>query len=299
MNANMASTTVYRCCSRVLLQKTPTRIAPLCAASSLRTRSTCRTIASQASSPSPHPNDPTKGLAYDVNLMTPKGKEAPRASNSESQHSETAIRILDAALLQVPKLGWTVEALGAGATELGYPSVLHGLFPRGSVDLIDYFLKKSLREMREEMEKLDLPNMKVTAKIRTACLIRLKLTQPYISRWPEALAIMAQPQNLSMSLGNLESLVDEMWYLAGDRSVDMNWYSKRTLLAGVFTSTELYMTQDRSINFEETSKFLDRRLQDVAFVGKSFSQVSNYVAFGVRSAFGILSSYGHKTPYNR
>lgn len=58
------------------------------------------------------------------------------------------------------------------------------------------------------------------------------------------------------------------------RNLQMNWYSKRTLLAGVYTSTELYMTQDKSQDFQETWKFLDRRLQDVAFVGRTVSEVS-------------------------
>ncbi|KND03526.1 rpsU-divergently transcribed protein [Spizellomyces punctatus DAOM BR117] len=231
-------------------------------------------------------------ISYDVNLQN----EEQAVS---SQTDVTATHILEASLKHVPQHGWTVQALGAGASDLGYPSVLHGLFPRGGVDLIDYFLKKSKREMKAEMEKLDLESMKITAKIRTACITRLKLTGPYISRWPEALALMGQPQNVPMSLGNLGELVDDMWYLAGDRSVDMNWYSKRTLLAGVYTSTELYMTQDRSPDFEETWKFLDRRLQDVAFIGRTASEVTNYLQFGVRSAFGILSSFGHKTPFNR
>ncbi|KAI8907465.1 COQ9-domain-containing protein [Powellomyces hirtus] len=208
-------------------------------------------------------------------------------------------QLAEAALKHVLTKGWTVQALGAGANDLGYPSVLHGLFPGGGVDLIDYFLKKSKLKMRREMEHLDLDSMRITAKIRTACIMRLKLTAPYISTWPDALGIMAQPQNAPMSLRNLGELVDEMWYLAGDRSADLNWYSKRTLLAGVYTSTELYMTQDRSPDFEETWKFLDRRLQDVAFFGRTTSEITNYLQFGIKSAFGVLSSMGHKTPFDR
>ena len=42
----------------------------------------------------------------------------------------------------------------------------------------------------------------------------------------------------------------------------MNWYSKRLILAAIYKSTELFMIQDKSENFEETWKFLDRRFED-------------------------------------
>jgi len=45
---------------------------------------------------------------------------------------------------------------------------------------------------------------------------------PYIDRWPEALAIMAQPSNVPMSLNHLAKIVDEIWYLAGDKSADVS-----------------------------------------------------------------------------
>ena len=37
----------------------------------------------------------------------------------------------------------------------------------------------------------------------------------------KALAIMAQPNNIPMSVEHLAKLVDDMWYLAGDRSADV------------------------------------------------------------------------------
>ena len=43
----------------------------------------------------------------------------------------------------------------------------------------------------------------------------------------------------------------------------MNWYSKRLTLAAVYKTTELFMITDKSENFEETWKFLDRRFADL------------------------------------
>ena len=50
------------------------------------------------------------------------------------------------------------------------------------------------------------------------------------------------------------------------------------------------MTQDKTPGFEETERFLDRRLQDVAFVGRSMAEFRNLAAFGIKSAQGVLAS---------
>lgn len=53
----------------------------------------------------------------------------------------------------------------------------------------------------------------------------------------------------------------------------MNWYTKRALLAGVYTATELYMLTDYSPGYAETWDALDRRLRDVMALGRAASQV--------------------------
>ncbi|KAJ1555657.1 Ubiquinone biosynthesis protein coq9, mitochondrial, partial [Nowakowskiella sp. JEL0078] len=127
----------------------------------------------------------------------------------------------------------------------------------------------------------------------------LKLTQPYVRRWPEAVALLALPKNIPTTMSNLHELVDEMWYLSGDRSVDMNYYSKRTLLAGVYTSTELFMTQDRSPDFQETLEFLNRRLADVGTIGRTTSQAFQLANFGVKNVLGVVQSFGVRLPFSK
>ncbi|KAI9204613.1 COQ9-domain-containing protein [Polychytrium aggregatum] len=217
---------------------------------------------------------------------------AESQQSQQQRHYNPTQKILVSALNFVPTHGWTADAIMEGSKALGYSNVAHGLFPRGPIELVEFFIKDSTVRMRDEMNQLDLNAMKTTAKIRTACITRMKLTAPYIRKWPEAVALLALPQNAANNVANLGELVDEMWYIAGDRSVDMNWYTKRALLAAVYTSTELFMTQDRSPEFAETWKFLDRRLQDTAFVGRSASEIKNIADFGAKTICGILSSRG-------
>ena len=47
-----------------------------------------------------------------------------------------------------------------------------------------------------------------------------------------------------------------------------NWYTKRVSLAGVYKSTEVYMLQDSSEDYQDSWEFLDRRLEDLTTIGK-------------------------------
>jgi hypothetical protein len=53
---------------------------------------------------------------------------------------------------------------------------------------------------------------------------------PYISKWPQALMIMSLPPNVPPALANLLTLVDDICYFAGDRSVDVSYSSLSTKL---------------------------------------------------------------------
>ncbi|KAL1129174.1 hypothetical protein AAG570_013704 [Ranatra chinensis] len=165
-----------------------------------------------------------------------------------------------------------------GAETLGYPGVIHGLFPKGGFELVHYFYQKSNRQLIEEMkvevEKADqIPAMKKSEKeiVTEAIEKRLKMIEPYIGQWAQALALTTLPSNTPTALANLLTLVDDICYYSGDRSVDMTWYGKRIFLAGIYKATELYMLQDKSEGYTQTWLFLRRRMDEA-------SQLHSYIA---------------------
>lgn len=56
----------------------------------------------------------------------------------------------------------------------------------------------------------------------------------------------AQPVNLPTSFKQRAELIDEIWHAAGDSGSDFDWYVKRTILGGIYSTTELYMLTDHS-----------------------------------------------------
>ena len=66
------------------------------------------------------------------------------------------------------------------------------------------------------------------------------------------MALGLAPRNIATTLGKIHDISDEIWFLAGDRSKDINWYTKRALLSKIYAATETFMVQDQSHDFEET-----------------------------------------------
>ena len=88
------------------------------------------------------------------------------------------------------------------------------------------------------------------------------------------LSLLALPQYAPVATRLLYRTVDAMWYAAGDTSTDYNFYSKRALLAGVYSATLLYWLNDKSDGFEATWAFLDRRVANVLQVPKLMNRAS-------------------------
>ncbi|CAG5121818.1 unnamed protein product, partial [Candidula unifasciata] len=204
-------------------------------------------------------------------------QESPQSKSNEHEYEhEVRQRILLASLRHVHEHGWTRKALEAGARDEGLPSVAHGMFSRGGAELIHFFYTKSNSELvdvlKQEVEAAKAQGLaKPVTKpfIRKAVETRLRMIVPYLDTWPQAMAILALPPNVSEAFSNLLKLSDDIWFYAGDRSVDFNWYTKRLSLAAVYTATETYMIQDRSPDQQDTWAFLDNRLKDLQKFGSA------------------------------
>lgn len=103
---------------------------------------------------------------------------------------------------------------------------------------------------------------------------------------------MAQPSHLPKSLAELAALSDDIWFLAGDKAVDPSWYTKRAALSMVYSSSELFMTNDRSPSFAETKSFLHRRLGEVRSVGGTLGSVGRWAGFTLNAGVNVLRSKG-------
>ncbi|KIW89414.1 rpsU-divergently transcribed protein [Cladophialophora bantiana CBS 173.52] len=205
---------------------------------------------------------------------------------------ETQDRILSAAISRVPQHGFTEMALALGAKDAGYLDVTIQLFPRGVFDLINYHLVTQRLALKDTVQFPKGSTLGLGAKLKTLTMARLRANADVIHQWQGALGQMSLLENIPASVKELNALSDEIWYLAGDTTVDFSWYTKRASLAAVYASSEMFMTTDTSNDFSATDEFLDRRLRDLQLLGDTLGGLSQYLGFWAGNSVNLARSWG-------
>jgi len=172
-------------------------------------------------------------------------------------------------LRHVPVDGWTQVALIKALKDTGFHEEdSHRAF-MGSMDCaIEHYLKMIDRQMEEQLASIDLSTMRVRDRVATGVMIRLRIIEEHKEAVRQSLWYLAGPIRSRLALKSLYHTVDTIWYAAGDQVTDFNYYTKRFLLAGVYTSTLLYWLKDNSMESSATRAFLERRLDDVMMAPK-------------------------------
>lgn len=135
-------------------------------------------------------------------------------------------KILEASLAFVSSDGWTRQAIVKGAELAGFPGTVHGMFPKGGIELINFYYLKCNNDLVTLMkEKVGENSEKVGDPKEFVCWAlkeRLMMLEPHTRSWPQALAMMTLPPNVPKSLANVLTLVDDICFYSGDRSVDVS-----------------------------------------------------------------------------
>ena len=190
-----------------------------------------------------------------------------------SDCNQIRIDLIRAMLTHVPFDGWTWEAMEQGAIDIGYEKkktsserikIFKGLFKNGSIDFIDIFSQIIDLEVKENYNSIESKPERVPEKIKKIIMIRLHLCQKYKEAVRSSISLSAIPVNTKVSLNILYRTCNSIWRIAGDKSTDFSYYTRRISLAAVYTSTLLFWLNDKSNNNIETEFFLDRRLKDIS-----------------------------------
>lgn len=216
----------------------------------------------------------------------------------EQPYPPVQAKILASAYEQVPAHGFTQTALDEGARRAGYLEVSTQLFPRGSFDLIAYHLatQRLALSSRVQFPSPDSSRASLTEKVQTLMWSRLVANAEagVLPHWQDALAQMSLLENIPTSLKELGLLSDEIWYLAGDQTVDFGWYTKRASLSTVYASTEIFMTTDTSPGHRDTKDFMQRRLTDSKVMGNVTGGALQLAGWWARGGLGVARSFGVK-----
>ena len=208
-------------------------------------------------------------------------------------------RLIDAALNHVVLDGMGDRAIAAGAQDIGMGRDLARVYlPRGGADLAAAYHRRGDAALREWLARTP-PEGRFRDRISQAVMQRLSLSNRELAR--AGATVLALPQNMGLGARLVWETVDAIWDGLGDRSQDVNWYSKRTTLSAVYGATVLYWLGDDSPDAGDTRAFLDRRIEGVMRFETAKARISKVPGVSVltQAATGWIRRPGARDPGSR
>ncbi|CAG7830406.1 unnamed protein product [Allacma fusca] len=210
-----------------------------------------------------------------------------RTAQNDYDYEDDALKadLLTLALEHVNTKGWNHSAIRAGAEALNMSEEVGNIFTE--YDLVRFFLQKNNDELESYLSG-NKANLKEAMEWKFGRII------PYAPKLNEALAIATQPENITGSIRMLQKLADIMaHYALQDTATDLSWYTKRAGIASIYVATELHLVQDKSKDYQDTWKFLERRVKDFGdFQRGSLLPIANSVpelfSVGLTTALNMI-----------
>lgn len=196
--------------------------------------------------------------------MTGKPKKAHKPRPRRGAKNDPKLAVLSAALAHAPFDGFTDKVLQQAAREAGVPrDALAHLFPEGPLSLVEAFSDQVDTEMTRKLSGAKLSSLKVRERIATAVKLRLASLRPHKEAARRAAAFLTLPPHVATGMKLLYRTVDAIWRGIGDTSADFNFYTKRAILAAVYSTTLMRWFSDTSEDEHITDEFLQHRIDDV------------------------------------
>ena len=168
----------------------------------------------------------------------------------------------------MPFDGWSEATFRAAMEDAGINAGLaQAVCPRGAVDLALAYHEEGDQAMLARLAEADLGQVRFRDRVAAAVRYRLEAVEDkeLVRR---GVTLFALPHHALDGAQAIWRTCDRIWTALGDTSEDVNWYTKRATLSGVYSSTVLYWLGDDSPGHERTWAFLDRRIDDVMQIEK-------------------------------
>jgi len=215
------------------------------------------------------------------------------------QNNTPKAALLDAILPHVAFDGWSDASFKAAVADAALdPVVAHAVCPRGAIDLAVAYHKRGDELMLERYAATDLSEMRYSDRIAALVRMRIEVVEDR-EAVRKASVLFALPKYATEGARLIWETCDVIWNTLGDTSDDINWYTKRATLSGVYGSTVLYWLGDESDGNADTWAFLDRRIGDVMQIEKIKAGVRDNPV--LKGLFAVpMWAMGHvKAPRNK
>ena len=157
------------------------------------------------------------------------------------------------------------------------------LFPGGKNDFLQFVLEQLNIDLENYCKKLDLIRLPVHKRIRKILLSKIYIMNREKKFYKKIfLSLLIPKKNFSLPI-KLYKSIDQIWFIAGDTSVDFNFYTKRLILAGIYSRVIFFFFNNNNQTLLED--LLDSSLKRVSKIPElktKFSIFKDYLPQAIK-----------------
>lgn len=151
-------------------------------------------------------------------------------------------------------LGWTQESIAKAVLDLGLPPLTHRVLGRGPAEMVEHFIEQKRNYAKERVAALHASYSEVTSPpapdvsfddreeggvdtdgtvhskaptrseiLQVAIEAHIDYIGPFINTWPSALAVFADPMQISFAISTGLQLADDIVNFAGIQCSRGDW----------------------------------------------------------------------------
>ena len=162
------------------------------------------------------------------------------------------------------------------------------LFPDGYKEMLKLSLDYLNYELKNICSQYDFIRIPVHKRIKKIIITKIYLMNKNKDFYRKTFYFLLIPMNYKLLTVYLYKTINLMWYIAGDNSTDFNFYTKRMILSGVYSSVILHFISND--NLLETEKKLNNNLLKVSKIPLIKDNIQLYKK-SLPSFFQLLKSY--------
>lgn len=200
--------------------------------------------------------------------------------------------------VSVPVAGFNERAIVHSLNQLNYPSTMLSVIGASNspsllhsspavMELVKFHLVQKRLQLSQELSSEEKPSLE------DLFVKRLELNVPIAGHLSQLLSHLSVPGPFTVdtALPELHRLSDDLIYYSNEKDHhDFAWYSKRLGISCAFVSSELFMAQDKSPNYEETFQFARDKLQRTMQLGEYYNNTEEWLWYTLLNSINLAKS---------
>ena len=157
------------------------------------------------------------------------------------------------------------------------------LFPGGKNDFLQFVLEQLNIDLENYCKKLDLIRLPVHKRIRKILLSKIYIMDKEKKFYKKIfLSLLIPKKKFSLPI-KLYKSVDQIWFIAGDTSVDFNFYTKRLILAGIYSRVIFFFfNNNNQILLEDLLDSSLKRVSKIPELKTKFNIFKDYLPQAIK-----------------